>query len=128
MDIVFSENDCSADLDRITSDADHKDELSLYCNRKKACRFIMLATQLFWLTLSMIENGAKIPIRNRRDLSRTYTPGVARVCEAIAEDGRKANDLTIKGNTVAVVSDENAAGLGNIDQSRCPYLKVCLII
>jgi malate dehydrogenase (oxaloacetate-decarboxylating) len=57
----------------------------------------------------------KVPIQNRDDLSRVYTPDVARVCMAIHEDQDKAFRLTIKRNTVAVVSDGSAVlGLGNI--------------
>jgi malate dehydrogenase (oxaloacetate-decarboxylating) len=57
----------------------------------------------------------KVPIQNRDDLSRVYTPEVARVCMAIHEDPGKAFTLTIKKNTVAVVSDGSAVlGLGNI--------------
>jgi len=58
---------------------------------------------------------SKIPIKNRDDLSRVYTPGVARVCSAIHEDPKKAYSLTIKRNTVAVISDGSAVlGLGDI--------------
>src|SRR5690625_4857262 len=57
----------------------------------------------------------KIPAATREALSMAYTPGVARVCRAIAEDKEKAHTLTIKKNTVAVVSDGSAVlGLGNI--------------
>lgn len=56
-----------------------------------------------------------MPIKNRDDLSRVYTPGVARVCTAIHEDPNKAYSLTIKRNTVAVVTDGTAVlGLGDI--------------
>ncbi|MGL5857105.1 MAG: NAD-dependent malic enzyme [Angustibacter sp.] len=57
----------------------------------------------------------KVPIRNRDDLSLVYTPGVARICTAIARDPSDARRLTIKRNTVAVVSDGSAVlGLGNL--------------
>ena len=57
----------------------------------------------------------KLPLRNRDDLSIAYTPGVAAPCEAIAKDVSRARDLTIKRNSVAVVSDGSAVlGLGNI--------------
>ncbi|HEY1428331.1 MAG TPA: NAD-dependent malic enzyme, partial [Candidatus Tumulicola sp.] len=57
----------------------------------------------------------KIPVRTRQDLSTVYTPGVARVSMAIAADPSKAFSLTIKRNTVAVVSDGTAVlGLGDI--------------
>lgn len=56
-----------------------------------------------------------VPLDNRDDLARAYTPGVARVCNAIAADPAEARRLTIKGNTVAVVTDGSAVlGLGNI--------------
>ncbi|AET59383.1 NAD-dependent malic enzyme [Paenibacillus terrae HPL-003] len=56
-----------------------------------------------------------LPIKNRDDLSRVYTPGVARVCTSIHENPKKAYSLTIKRNTVAVVTDGTAVlGLGDI--------------
>jgi malate dehydrogenase (oxaloacetate-decarboxylating) len=62
-----------------------------------------------------IEVNAKLPLKTRDDLSMAYTPGVARVSRAIDQDPTKAWALTIKGNTVAVVSDGTAVlGLGDI--------------
>jgi malate dehydrogenase (oxaloacetate-decarboxylating) len=62
-----------------------------------------------------IEVKSKMPIRTRDDLSMAYTPGVARVCMAIHENPNDAYHLTIKRNTVAVVSDGTAVlGLGDI--------------
>ena len=62
-----------------------------------------------------IEQHNKHPLKSRDDLSMTYTPGVARVCRAIADDEDKAFQYTIKRNTVAVVSDGSAVlGLGSI--------------
>ena len=62
-----------------------------------------------------IEQHSKHPLRTRDDLSMAYTPGVARVCEAIADDPELAFEFTIKRNTVAVVSDGTAVlGLGDI--------------
>ncbi len=62
-----------------------------------------------------IEVVSKIPLKTRADLSMAYTPGVARVCEAINRDPEKVYTLTIKKNTVAVVSDGTAVlGLGDI--------------
>jgi malate dehydrogenase (oxaloacetate-decarboxylating) len=62
-----------------------------------------------------IEMANRIPVKTRSDLSRAYTPGVARVCMAIANDPSKAYLLTIKKNTVAIVSDGTAVlGLGDI--------------
>lgn len=57
----------------------------------------------------------KAPIRNRNDLSRVYTPGVARVCKAIEKQPMKSHFLTMRANTVAVVTDGTAVlGLGDI--------------
>jgi malate dehydrogenase (oxaloacetate-decarboxylating) len=62
-----------------------------------------------------LEVQSKVSLRNRDDLSRAYTPGVARVCQAIAANPADARRLTIKRNTVAVVTDGSAVlGLGNI--------------
>jgi malate dehydrogenase (oxaloacetate-decarboxylating) len=62
-----------------------------------------------------IEVVSKTPLKTRADLSMAYTPGVARVCEAINRDPEKAFTLTIKKNTVAVVTDGTAVlGLGDI--------------
>jgi len=62
-----------------------------------------------------IEIASKMPLKTRSDLSMAYTPGVARVCEAIHKDPEKVFNLTIKKNTVAVVSDGTAVlGLGDI--------------
>jgi malate dehydrogenase (oxaloacetate-decarboxylating) len=62
-----------------------------------------------------IEVVSKAPLKTRADLSMAYTPGVARVCEAIARDPEKVFTLTIKKNTVAVVTDGTAVlGLGDI--------------
>lgn len=62
-----------------------------------------------------IEIASKMQLKTRSDLSMAYTPGVARVCEAIAKDPEKVYNLTIKKNTVAVISDGTAVlGLGDI--------------
>src|SRR5215210_7803641 len=62
-----------------------------------------------------IEIRSRMQLRTRDDLSMAYTPGVARVCRAIADDPERAFNLTIKRNTVAVVSDGTAVlGLGDI--------------
>ena len=62
-----------------------------------------------------LEIASKVALRTRDDLSRAYTPGVARVCQAIAAHPEDARRLTIKRNTVAVVTDGSAVlGLGNL--------------
>jgi malate dehydrogenase (oxaloacetate-decarboxylating) len=62
-----------------------------------------------------IEVLARMPVNDRDDLSMAYTPGVARVCQTIADDPTRVHDLTIKKNTVAIVTDGTAVlGLGDI--------------
>lgn len=62
-----------------------------------------------------IEVTSRVPLKTRDDLSMAYTPGVARICKAIAEDPDASFNLTIRRNMVAVVSDGSAVlGLGNI--------------
>lgn len=62
-----------------------------------------------------LETTAKSPVKSREDLSIAYTPGVAEPCKLIAKDPENAYVYTMKGNTVAVVSDGSAVlGLGNI--------------
>ena len=75
-----------------------------------------VADRTFLLHLGgKLEVVPRAPLKTRDDLSMAYTPGVARVCEAIADDPDSAWNLTIKKNTVAVVSDGTAVlGLGDI--------------
>ncbi len=62
-----------------------------------------------------LEIKSKVPIKNKKDLSLAYTPGVAEVCRVIAGDKTLTREYTIKSNTVAVVSDGSAIlGLGNL--------------
>lgn len=62
-----------------------------------------------------LEVTLKTPIKNRKDLSLAYTPGVGEVCKVIAEDKSKVFDYTIKNDTIAVITDGSAVlGLGNI--------------
>jgi malate dehydrogenase (oxaloacetate-decarboxylating) len=62
-----------------------------------------------------VEVQSTVPLKSRDDLSMAYTPGVARVCSAIHDDVERAWAFTIKGNTVAVISDGTAVlGLGHI--------------
>jgi malate dehydrogenase (oxaloacetate-decarboxylating) len=79
-------------------------------------KLVNVSDRVFLLHLGgKISIQNKVPLTTRDTLSMAYTPGVARVCEAIAADPRKAWQLTIKGNSVAVVSDGTAVlGLGDI--------------
>ncbi|KAE8762065.1 NAD(P)-dependent malic enzyme, partial [Georgenia thermotolerans] len=85
-------------------------------NALEGVRVLKMSDSTFLLHLGgKIEVNAKVPLKTRRDLSRAYTPGVARVCLAIAEKPEDARRLTIKRNTVAVVTDGTAVlGLGDI--------------
>jgi malate dehydrogenase (oxaloacetate-decarboxylating) len=78
--------------------------------------FVNVSDRTFLMHLGgKIEVVSKVPLKTRADLSMAYTPGVARVCEAIQRDPEKAFTLTIKKNMVAVVTDGTAVlGLGDI--------------
>lgn len=99
-----------------TRDAAHADEVAGALGALDGVDVHKVSDRTFLLHLGgKLEAVAKAPLRNRDDLSRAYTPGVARVCQAIAADRRDARRLTIKRNTVAVVTDGSAVlGLGNI--------------
>ena len=104
--------DVSAD----TRDVAHADEVSDALNALTGVEVHKVSDRTFLLHLGgKLESTPKVPLRNRDDLSRAYTPGVARVCKAIAENKEDARRLTIKRNTVAVVTDGTAVlGLGDI--------------
>lgn len=73
------------------------------------------ALDLHKLHHGKIEIIAKVPLNDRDDLSRAYTPGVAEVCKEIARDITLAREYTLKRNTVAIISDGSAIlGLGNL--------------
>ncbi len=77
-----------------------------------------------------LEIKSKFPLNNKKDLSIAYTPGVARPCQEIAKDPNKAYQYTIKGNSVAVVTNGTAVlGLGNIGaQAALPVMEgKCLL-
>lgn len=84
--------------------------------RLSGIRLLHISDRTFLLHLGgKLSVVPKTPIQNRDDLSRVYTPDVARICTTIHEDPYKAHSLTIKRNTVAVISDGSAVlGLGNI--------------
>jgi malate dehydrogenase (oxaloacetate-decarboxylating) len=94
----------------------HDEEIITAVNAIDGVEVVQTSDRTFLIHLGgKIETVSKIPLKTRSDLSMAYTPGVARVCEAIAKDPEKAFTLTIKKNTVAVVSDGTAVlGLGDI--------------
>ena len=97
-------------------DAEHAEAItaSIACHPDLIVRKVSDRTFLLHLG-GKIEIQSKVPLKTRDDLSRAYTPGVARISQAIAADKSDARRLTIKRNTVAVVTDGSAVlGLGNI--------------
>ena len=99
-----------------TVDADHADQITTAIRSHKGLIVRKVSDRTFLLHLGgKLEVQSKVPLKTRDDLSRAYTPGVARICQAIADDPADARRLTIKRNTVAVVTDGSAVlGLGNI--------------
>jgi malate dehydrogenase (oxaloacetate-decarboxylating) len=97
-------------------DEAHQDQIVSAVRRLAGVKIVNVSDRVFLLHLGgKIGVQNKVPLTTRDTLSMAYTPGVARVCEAIAAEPRKAWQLTIKGNSVAVVSDGTAVlGLGDI--------------
>ena len=97
-------------------DAEHAERITAAISEVKDLNVRKVSDRTFLLHLGgKIEVTAKVPLKTRDDLSRAYTPGVARISQAIANDPSDARRLTIKRNTVAVVTDGSAVlGLGNI--------------
>jgi malate dehydrogenase (oxaloacetate-decarboxylating) len=98
------------------SDQSHWEPILAAVGEIEGVRVIDTTDRTFLLHVGgKIEQHNKHPLKTRDDLSMAYTPGVARVCSAIAEDPDKAFQYTIKRNTVAVISDGTAVlGLGDI--------------
>src|SRR6476646_9441328 len=94
----------------------HDEEIKQAVQNIDGVEVVNVSDRTFLMHLGgKIEVTSKIPLKTRADLSMAYTPGVARICEAIAKDPEKRFTLTIKKNTVAVVSDGTAVlGLGDI--------------
>ncbi|WP_123040572.1 NAD-dependent malic enzyme [Cohnella candidum] len=117
IDVIHTGRDSTIrDLTVMVVDNEHLDRVLEALKSLEGIRVVNVSDRTFLLHLGgKIEIAPKTPIQNRDDLSRVYTPDVARVCMAIREDPGKAFTLTIKRNTVAVVSDGTAVlGLGNI--------------
>ncbi|MET0767757.1 MAG: NAD-dependent malic enzyme [Aeromicrobium sp.] len=104
------------DLTCAAADGDGADRVVAALEHLKDVSVIKVSDRTFLMHLGgVIETASKHPIRNRDDLSMVYTPGVARICRAIAANRDDARRLTVKRNSVAVVSDGSAVlGLGNI--------------
>ncbi|HJV29050.1 MAG TPA: NAD-dependent malic enzyme [Gaiellaceae bacterium] len=117
IDLVRVERDTKIrDVTILAGDASHAEHIVDAVRGAEGVRVLSVSDRTFLLHLGgKIEMKAKIPLKTRDDLSMAYTPGVARVSQAIAADPSKAWTLTIKQNAVAVVSDGTAVlGLGDI--------------
>ncbi|HEV8617098.1 MAG TPA: malic enzyme-like NAD(P)-binding protein [Methylomirabilota bacterium] len=107
------------DLTFKASDERHGQQIVERLRAIEGVKVLHISDRTFLMHLGgKIEVKGKIPVKTRDDLSMAYTPGVARVCMAIHHDPEKAYTLTIKQNTVAVVTDGTAVlGLGDIGPS-----------
>jgi malate dehydrogenase (oxaloacetate-decarboxylating) len=117
VDLVESSRDrVLRDITIKARDDVHGQQIVNKLKRLAGVRVINVSDRTFLMHLGgKIEVRSKAPIRTRDDLSMAYTPGVARVCLAIRDDRQRAFALTIKQNTVAVVTDGTAVlGLGDI--------------
>ena len=117
IDIVrVEDHETVRDVTVACEDAEHGEAVVAAVRALDAVNVESVSDRTFLMHLGgKIEITPKVSVKTRDDLSMAYTPGVARVSQAIADDSSKAWTLTIKGNTVAVVSDGSAVlGLGDI--------------
>ena len=117
LDVVESHLDrVVVDITCDTIDKDHAQEINAALAAQAGLTVRKVSDRTFLLHLGgKLEINSKVPLKTRDDLSRAYTPGVARICQAIVEDPSDVRRLTMKRNTVAVVTDGSAVlGLGNI--------------
>ncbi|MEA5359002.1 NAD-dependent malic enzyme [Amycolatopsis sp., V23-08] len=116
-DVVESHSDAIVvDISANALSENHANDITQTLDSLPGVKVRKVSDRTFLIHLGgKIEVAPKVALRNRDDLSRAYTPGVARVCQAIAANPEDARRLTIKRNTVAVVTDGSAVlGLGNI--------------
>ena len=117
IDIVRPEPDALIrDITIFTHNPEHGEKLVEGLREIEDVEFINFSDRTFLAHLQgKIEINNRLPLSTRDDLSIAYTPGVARVCTEIHKNPENAYKLTIKGNTVAVVTDGTAVlGLGDI--------------
>ena len=117
LDVVESHLDrVVVDITCDTIDKDHAQEINTALAAHAGLTVRKVSDRTFLLHLGgKLEVASKVPLKTRDDLSRAYTPGVARICQAIVDDPTDVRRLTMKRNTVAVVTDGSAVlGLGNI--------------
>ena len=114
------------DVTVLAEDAAHIERIAAAVRSLDGVEVEHVSDRTFLLHLGgKIEVRSKAPVKTRDDLSMAYTPGVARVCAAIAEDPEKVWNLTVKRNTVAIVTDGTAVlGLGDIGpQAALPVME-----
>jgi malate dehydrogenase (oxaloacetate-decarboxylating) len=106
----------TVDITVNAADSDHAERIAQAVETLDAVHVHRVSDRTFLLHLrGKLEVRPTVPLKTRDDLSMAYTPGVARVCLAIADEPEDARRLTIKGNTVAIVTDGTAVlGLGDI--------------
>jgi malate dehydrogenase (oxaloacetate-decarboxylating) len=117
VDIVRQEERCSVrDITIDARDSEHGHQISDVIDALPEVQVLSFSDRTFLAHQGgKIEVKPKMSVRSRDALSMVYTPGVARICQAIADDRERAFDLTVKRNTIAVVSDGTAVlGLGDI--------------
>jgi malate dehydrogenase (oxaloacetate-decarboxylating) len=120
VDIVESHADrMVVDVTANAADGGHAEAIADAVDAVAGAKVHKVSDRTFLLHLGgKLEVRSKVPLTTRDDLSMAYTPGVARVCRAIVDHPEDARRLTIKRNTVAVVTDGSAVlGLGNIGPS-----------
>ena len=117
LDIADSYHDrITVDVSANASNRDQLDDITQALESIEGVKVRGISDRTFLIHLGgKLEVTPRVTLRNRDDLSRAYTPGVARVCSAIAEDKALARTFTVKRNTIAVVTDGTAVlGLGDI--------------
>ncbi|NBB72668.1 MAG: NAD-dependent malic enzyme [Bacteroidetes bacterium] len=117
IDIVHAQEDVLIrDITINTRSDQHARDIVDKVSTLDAIEVVNVSDRTFLLHLGgKLEVNSKVPIKTRDQLSMAYTPGVARVCESIRDDPENAFTLTVKSNTVAVVTDGTAVlGLGDI--------------
>ncbi|WP_028474497.1 NAD-dependent malic enzyme [Nocardioides alkalitolerans] len=117
IDVADSRHDrLVLDVTCSAGNADHSEQLVDAVRALEGVTVHKVSDRTFLLHIGgKIEVTSKVPLKTRDDLSLAYTPGVGRVSRALAENPEDVSRLTIKGNSVAVVTDGSAVlGLGNI--------------
>jgi len=128
LDVVESHLDrVVVDITCDTIDKDHAQEINTAIAAHAGLTVRKVSDRTFLLHLGgKLEIASKVPLKTRDDLSRAYTPGVARICQAIVDDPTDVRRLTMKRNTVAVVTDGSAVlGLGNIGPAAALPVMEC---